>query len=232
MGAVMVDAFCPLPEEVERMPKIVPVLIASALVLALVSACGEPPEAPPKSWNWQRIDAAGHIMSAADPEPHRCVLDRQSGLMWQVHNQSGDPTDNLGDADNRYSWFSTDRQRHMSEPGLADGGQCSGSQCDTQALVEAVNRKGLCGHRDWRMPDRAELMTLGDARLRPTGLIVDPAFFPGVVAGEYWTAETFRLYPQSAWAVDFGNGLDRADLKTEAKSVRLVRRHAAPTGEE
>lgn len=224
--------FVRCPKEVKRMPKILTVLTASALVLALASACGEPPEAPPKSENWQRIDAAGHIMLPADPDPHRCVLDRQSGLMWQVHDPAGDQTGNPGDPDNRYSWYSTDKQRHMSEPGLADGGRCSGSDCDTRALVKVVNRQGLCGHHDWRMPDRAELMTLGDARLRPTGLIVDPAFFPGVVAGEYWTAETFRLYPQSAWAVDFGNGLDRADLKSETKSVRLVRRHAAPAGTE
>lgn len=212
------------------MPKILPALIASTLVAALLAACGEGPEPPPRSENWQRIDAAGHIMLPADPDLHRCVLDQHSGLMWQVHDQADGQTGNPGDADNRYSWYSTDKQRHMSEPGLADGGQCSGSECDTQALVEAVNRKGLCGQQDWRLPDRAELMTLGDARLRPTGLIVDPAFFPGVVAGEYWTAETFRLYPQSAWAVDFGNGLDRADFKTEAKSVRLVRRHAPPVG--
>ena len=202
-------------------------IMATALtvVLAATTACDERQAQAPTSANWQRVDAAGHIMMPDSGEPHRCVLDPGTGLMWQVHGE----TAGLHDAANRYSWYSTDKQRHMSEPGRADGGQCQGSPCDTQALVEAVNREQLCGHSDWRLPDREELFSLADERLLESGLMVDTAFFPGAVPEEYWTQGTFRLYPESAWAVNFGNGLDRADYKTEAKSVRLVRRHAGPT---
>ncbi|RFF27367.1 MULTISPECIES: DUF1566 domain-containing protein [unclassified Wenzhouxiangella] len=197
---------------------------ALALLLGLIAGCDERVEQPLPSENWQRIDASGNILSPDDPGPHRCVLDPAVGLMWQVHDDNG-----LHDRDNRYTWYSTDRQRHMSEPGLADGGECRRSSCDTQSLVAAVNEQSLCGFTDWRLPSREELMSLGEAERRETGLIVDPAYFPGANAGEYWTGETFRLYPQSAWAVDFGNGLDRADLKSEAKAVRLVRNHAQAT---
>ncbi|NEZ02677.1 DUF1566 domain-containing protein [Wenzhouxiangella sp. XN201] len=190
--------------------------------LALLAGCDEDVDQRPVSENWQRIDASGHILSPGDAGPHRCVFDPASGLMWQVHDAAG----GRHDRDHRYTWYSTDKHRHMSEPGLADGGVCEGSACDTQSLVEATNRDRLCGHDGWRMPDREELMSLGDVALRESELIVDQTFFPGAVAGEYWTGETFRLYPESAWAVHFGNGLDRADLKTEAKAVRLVREHA------
>lgn len=198
---------------------------ALMLVLGLTSACDERSEQPPASENWQRVAASGHILSRDDTGPHRCVLDPASGLMWQVHDAAG----GLHDRDNRYSWFSEDKRRHMSEPGRPDGGECEASDCDTAALVEAVNRARLCGHEGWRLPDREELLSLGDVALRETGLIVDPAFFPEAVAGDYWTGETFRLYPQSAWTVNFGNGLDRAELKSEARAVRLVREHVPAT---
>jgi hypothetical protein len=205
------------------------ICIAVALIAGVVSTgCGERPEPTPVSNQWQRVDASGHILSAASSGEHHCVLDPRTGLMWQVRHATG----GLHDPANRYSWYSEDRAVNMSEPGSSDGGRCEGSNCDTRALVEAVNREGLCGYYDWQMPDREQLLSLGDERLRRTGLIVDADFFPGVTAGEYWTSETFRLYPQSAWAVSFGNGLDRADLKTEAKSVRLVRRHGPPTDKE
>lgn len=205
------------------MPRCLSRAAGLALALTLIAGCAERAEQPPASESWHRIDASGHILSGDNTPAHRCVLDPASGLMWQVQDEAGE----LHDRDNRYSWYSTDKRKHMSEPGLADGGECHGSNCDTEALVAAVNEQGLCGFADWRLPSREELMTLGEAERRESGLIVDPAFFPAAVAGEYWTGETFRLYPQSAWAVDFGSGLDRADLKSEAKAVRLVRQHAS-----
>lgn len=206
------------------MKKYITVVLITPLLALLTIACAERVDQPPPSEFWQPVDATGRILVESGPDEHACVFDRRTGLMWQAHRDIG----GLHDSGNRYSWYSTDEQRHMSEPGLADGGACAGSGCDTQALVEAINQEGLCGHGDWRMPTREELLSLGDVRLREQGLIIDQAYFPHAVAGEYWTAETFRLYPQSAWAVDFATGLDRADFKSEGKAVRLVRRHANP----
>lgn len=200
------------------MPRSLIILIAAAVL----AGCSPDPEVSPPSENWRRIDTAGHIMSADNAAAHRCVLDTATGLMWQVHTD----VPGLHQRGNRYSWYSSDRQVSMGEAGLADGGTCSGSDCDTENLVDAVNRQGLCGHHAWRLPTREELLGLGEVKRREDGLIVDTAFFPAALADEYWTAETFRLYPQSAWAVNFANGLDRADFKSEAKPVRLVRRHA------
>jgi len=200
---------------------------AAALIALLAAGCSEaPPPAP--SEHWQRVDAGGQLLESEGAGEHRCVFDRRTGLMWQLH----DDAPGLRHHANRYTWLSSDRQVHMSEPGLSDGGSCTGSRCDTEGLVEALNQRGLCGHTDWRMPGRDELMSLVDARLRDTGVTLDRDFFPAAAPVEYWTADTFRLYPQSAWAVDFKLGLDRADVKGEAKAVRLVRRHAAPVQED
>lgn len=200
----------------------------AAMAILLLSACGDTPDEPPPSDSWVRIDAHGNEVQGDGASGHQCVLDNRTGLMWEVKH---DAPGNLHHFAHTYSWHSSDEQRHMSEPGPVDGGQCEGSACDTQGLIEAVNAAELCGFGDWTLPDRDELMSLGDASLRESGMIVEMEFFPHTVAGEYWTLETFRLYPQSAWAVDMSNGLDRADLKSEAKAVRLVRHHRVTEGD-
>lgn len=198
-------------------------------MVVLIAACGGEHEVSPVSDSWERIGPGGETLAAeSDRDAHHCVFDQRTGLMWEVKQDAP----GLHKPGQTYSWFATDRQANMSEPGARDGGDCVNSRCDTEGFVLAVNEAGLCGFADWRMPTRNELMSLGDRRLMDeTGLIVDPAWFPHVEAGEYWSSETFRLYPQSAWAVDMRHGLDRADHKSEAKSVRLVRQHRAPAGE-
>jgi len=196
--------------------------IAALLVVTgwLVAGC-DSPEAAPAAEAWLRIDASGH---AATTEAHDCVLDRRTGLMWEV--KRAEP--GLHYHENSYTWFSTDRDLHMTEPGTPRGGTCDASACDTEGFVAAVNEDRLCGYSDWYLPSRDELMTLGDSRLVGTGLVIERAFFPHARAREFWTAETFRLYPDSAWIVNAGHGLDRVDLKKQPKAVRLVRRHQAP----
>ncbi len=203
-------------------------IILLGIVAWLLGACSPGTDQPPVADSWTKIDADGQPLADLSDQAHHCVLDERTGLMWEVkRDETG-----LHHPAHTFSWYSTDEQAHMTEPGLADGGDCALSRCDTEGFVEAVNEAGLCGFQDWYLPRRDELMTLGDRRLiDEQGLVIDTGFFPHTIAGEYWTAETFRLYPQSAWAVDARNGLDRADYKTESKAVRLTRRHQPPIGE-
>jgi hypothetical protein len=191
-------------------------LRTAALLLGLcLSGCLRLPE-PEDPNRFARLAASGE--PAQQDEPHRCVLDRRSSLTWVVPR----PGDALLDPAHRYTWYSEDAAQHLGHPGMRDGGRCGAARCDTAALVEAINAQGLCGHRDWRLPSREESIALGKRHAgHPIGL--HPALFPGLGPGEVWTATTFRMYAQSAWALDPGNGLDRVDLKTEAKAVRLVR---------
>ncbi len=208
-------------------PKFPGKLLSIALLVLpgfLIGACNSSSSAPPTADSWVRINAAGELATKTD---HRCVLDRRTGLMWEVKTAGA----GLHFSGNSYTWLSSDRVRHMTVPGTPDGGLCEGSPCDTERFVTAVNEAKLCGFSDWYLPSRSELMTLGDPQLVGTGLVIDRSFFPQAEAREYWSAETFRLYPKSAWLVDTRHGLDRVDLKSEAKGVRVVRRHQAPTGD-
>lgn len=185
------------------------------LLVPLLAGCVPTPE-PEDPSRFLRLDASGQ--PAATGAPHRCVHDRRSELTWTVP-WAGDAWLDPG---HRFSWFSRDKAVHLGEPGRRAGGRCGGAACDTEAAVAAVNATGLCGHRDWRLPGHEESIMLGKRwQQHPIGL--HPDLFPGATAGEIWTATTFRLYPQGAWAMDPGSGLDRVDRKHEAKPIRLVR---------
>lgn len=202
-----------------------PIVLGMAVLLLV--GCEPATEPPPVSDSWKKIGADGQALAGTGEQSHQCVLDERTGLMWEVKREDG----GLHDPRHTFSWFSTDKQANMSDPGLAGGGECTLSSCDTESFVQAVNEAGLCGFHDWHMPRRNDLLTLGDRRLiEEQNLVIDIEYFPLTIAGEYWTAETFRLYPESAWAVDTRHGLDRADRKSRAKAVRLARRHQAPVG--
>lgn len=196
--------------------------IALAATIGL-SGCSEQGDRKATAESWQRINEQGQVVGGqvVDDEDagHHCVFDQRTNLLWEVKQEQ----DGAHRFDATYSWYSEDPVQHMSEPGVQDGGNCNLERCDTSALVEAVNEAGLCGHRDWRMPQREELLTLGDYQLIESGIVLDPAFFPHALPAEYWTASTFRLYPQSAWIVSAANGLDRGERKNEARLARLVR---------
>lgn len=188
-------------------------------IAAGLSGCTEEADRKAVAESWQRIGQQGQVIDSSGDARHHCVFDRRTNLLWEVKQTEDGPHR----FDATYSWYSDDPAQHMSEPGRQDGGQCDLQSCDTEALIAAVNSNGLCGHRDWRMPQREELLTLGDNRLIESGNVLDPEFFPHALPGEYWSASTFRLYPQSAWVVSAANGLDRGERKNEARLTRLVR---------
>ncbi len=66
--------------------------------------------------------------------------------------------------DHRYSWYRSDKHIAVSELDLTGGGQCGGSDCDTESLVDAANREKLCAGSGWRVPTRTELPGLAEAK--------------------------------------------------------------------
>ena len=195
----------------------VSVALVVALLAALQAGCGrQAPQGP--AWDFARIDARGAVLPDEHPGEHHCVLDRRTGLFWEVKQAAP----GLHHRDALFSWHSTDAAEHGGEPGLADGGNCELARCDTGAYVAAVNQATLCGLADWRMPSRDEALTLLDSSRIGKGPTLAPRYFPGTVAAEYWTGTTFRMYPQGAWAIDTIYGQDRVDWKTSLKHVRLV----------
>ncbi|MEL6545748.1 MAG: DUF1566 domain-containing protein [Myxococcota bacterium] len=74
---------------------------------------------------------------------------------------------------------------------------------------------------DWRVPSRAELMTLLNVRRR-TGLI-DEDVFPDTPAAAFWTSTSNAQSPERAWGVDFGSGGSDSLVKSDTLPVRCVR---------
>ena len=150
----------------------------------------------------------------------RCTLHGATNLMWEV--KSNEP--GLHDWRNSYSWFDPDESHsELDYRGMADGGDCAGSDCDTWDFVRVVNMQGYCGFDDWRLPSRDELMSISDLRKADTPPTIDTNYFPFAQAEEYWSSNDYSFQYDAAWVWTFRHGHDRVDWKKSPKFVRLVR---------
>ena len=165
-----------------------------------------------------------------------CTKDSKTGLTWEVKTDDG----GLRHIFWVYSWYKpsgdnggdvgyTDIDKSLGAP------KCSTKDnCNTDVFTKAVNTKGLCGKKDWRMPTKAELMKLvcsdgkykTDGACTNWGLIVpklNVSFFPNTVSGWYWSSSPGANGSSFSWSVDFGNGRSFDDFKYNNYFVRLVR---------
>ena len=156
--------------------------------------------------------------------PYACVLDGQTGLIWEAKSDSP----GLHDWHNTYTWYDPDESHgELDYRGTEDGGQCAGSACDIWHYVEAVNKVGHCGHFDWRVPLRDELFSISDLRRLDSPPTTNTDYFPHTQAAEYWSVNDYSFQWDAAWAWSFQFGHDRVDWKASPKHVRLVRGEAA-----
>lgn len=144
-----------------------------------------------------------------------CVQDNVSGLVWESKTASG-----LHAAASTYTWL-TSAGANGGSAGTAIGGACSGSGCDTEKFVAAVNAEATCGFSDWRLPTADELGNIVDAGVS-TAPTIRPQF-ANQAAAAYWSASPKAGDSAGAWAVDFNSGAIGAQAKSVANRVRLVR---------
>lgn len=149
-----------------------------------------------------------------------CTRDNVTGLIWEVKTTSG-----LRSSAHTYTWYSTDAASNGGNAGTANGGVCTGSNCDTQSFVAAVNATSLCGYSDWRMPSLRELQSLVDFSVPGTGAAptLDANYFPNTQISLFWSANNYSSYPAYAWFVHFYDGHSSASVKGGNGYVRLVR---------
>lgn len=150
-----------------------------------------------------------------------CVEDKSTGLIWEKKTQNR----GLRDAGNFYSWYNPKDLSNGGHAGVADNGKCRGGiNCDTDAYVKAINELKLCGFSDWRLPTRAELMSLVQYSGQKKGKgLIDRRYFPTATSDWYWAADSDDLNPSRAWYVLFFNGRYMKAPKSMAKRIRLVR---------
>jgi len=131
-----------------------------------------------------------------------CVKDNVTGLMWEGKTSDG----GLRDANRGYTNWG------------------DGRTGDTSAFVADVNGSGLCGHRDWRLPNRHELQGLVDYGVASPGPTIDTGWFLNCCNnGIYWTSSPLAGYPDFASRIHFSDGHVLNGLRTIGSFVRLVR---------
>ena len=87
--------------------------------------------------------------------------------------------------------------------------------------VKACAELRLGGHDDWRLPTRAELLTLvDDTRYSPA---IDTDAFPNTPNTWFWTSTVYAGDKDYAWVVDFGYGYSYIAYRGGGNRVRAVR---------
>lgn len=182
----------------------------------------------------------------------QCVKDTNTGLIWERKATSG-----LRDKDHTYTWYSTrnnggdagwkDKYDYYEIEGQLNskrapkyrGETCGGSlkACNTADYVAAVNKQGLCGYNDWRLPTKWELLSIVDKRKpgcakgkarKATGGCVNRSAFPNTASDNgfyinYWSSSPYANDSNHAWLVYFFYGVENAYFKSRNFFVRLVR---------
>ncbi|MDZ7735144.1 MAG: DUF1566 domain-containing protein [Gammaproteobacteria bacterium] len=168
-------------------------------------------------------EAAGLVFDferlAHDADGGQCVHDRRTGLTWEVKTAAP----GLRAAENTYTWYSEQPSLKPEQRGTRNGGDCQGSDCDTDAYVAAVNESALCGYRDWRLPERYDLASLNDPRIRFPGPTLTSRVFFRIPVPAVTGAALYRFQRDAAWLWGFDHGLDRVDWKSSPYHVRVVR---------
>ena len=157
-----------------------------------------------------------------------CVRDNVTGLVWEIKTTDG----GLRDQDHLYSWYSTDNNGGSEGSLNGTSTQCSLTNCNTEAYIDAINTAGLCGFYDWRLPTHGDLLSLVHFG-KGSSPRIDTQYFPYTGDGTagtlwYWTSlpsadGVSNDAAQNAWAIDFISGVDNFLNKSSAASIRLVR---------
>ena len=133
-------------------------------------------------FDYTKLDIDGEALPPA-ADAWACVRDNYSGLTWEV--KVDDPSDPRHHG-HTFTWYQPDAATNGGQTGQADGGLCTGSPCDLEGLVMAVNDSRLCGSTDWRVPTRQELMSLVNAG--EASPAISAVYFP-LTDGLFWSLD-------------------------------------------
>jgi hypothetical protein len=173
----------------------------------------------PELQRFIKIDAMGTAIDLpAANISWRCVLDKKTGLLWEVKTSDG----GLQDASQTYSWYMPQSRLNGGFPGYENEGICTLQLCNTQSYIDAINQMQLCGISRWRLPTREELRSIVDYQIKYPGPTINKNYFPGTVSQFYWSSVPDANDKDSAWGIGFSFGYDYAYSKSNLGHVRLV----------
>lgn len=163
-------------------------------------------------FDFTKISATGQKLPA-NATTWSCVLDNHTGLMWENKTDDG----GLHDKDNTYTWYNPDALSNGGNAGSQNNGK------NTFDFVNSANAQGWCGHKDWRLPNVAELQSIVHyGKVIPA---IDTAYFSyiGDISRVYWSSSSVANISNGAWIVSFSSGVGSSSFKYNSKYVRLVR---------
>lgn len=197
---------------------------------------------PAPTSGYSKISNTGAVLAdnavlGANSNDWACTRDNKTGLIWEVKTSDG----GLRDKDWTYSWYEPDANKNGGFEGNIDTPyrmpNCSTTKnCNTYTYKNSVNKQGLCGAKDWRLPTYKELMTLVacsddkyeadngctnyDSVTRPT---IDNTYFPNTASDWFWSSTPSEQDINYAWLVVFYYGYGDVSNKHHGDNVRLVR---------
>lgn len=141
-----------------------------------------------------------------------CARDVKTGLLWETKLFDA----GVSDVEHRYSWYDPAR----ATQGYKNNGDCYGIECDTHAYTAEMNRLGLCGSRQWRVPTFLELETLLDRDyFNP---VINQEIFVHARGASYWTQSQLQDNPELIMQIEFFNGTSSPAPIRFKLAVRLV----------
>ena len=207
------------------------------MVFAVTASCAE------TETEAERLVENPVVIGGAEPRPVDAVpvtgvrvvqcgdgtmVDLKTGHHWEMkHPSDGDPDlENPHDVDNAYTWTS-----------LEDGNATNPDGTLFVNFLNELNKKDqatkscFAGHCDWRLPTKAELLSIRHAICRRPPCI-DPEFGPNaggpVAAVKYWSGDSVEGKPNFAWAVKFFAGRPNNTQKKFPLLGRAIRTGSCP----